>query len=164
VNRYQVRISVMEHKPVQGPGAVFGQKVADKLLDASVTTDQIGLIRTIVDGLLFEGIPDTQREDEKEDPVVASGGRWVSSPARPDPISDPLFRLARDGASGQFVIPPTVDADLPPVKTPIPEGEELKGGKHSGNCSCSRCEPPEPEEPVLFGPVVPRPVRDDPQA
>jgi hypothetical protein len=158
VNRYQVRISVVEQKPAPNPLVVMGARSPDKLLDASFTTDDIQNIRSIVDGLLFEGIPDTQREDEKEDGVP-----------------EPLRTLMRDGASGQLrygngepKMPPTVDADLPPVKTPIPEGEELKGGKHSGNCSCSACEPILPGEiatiqvpPSL---ITPRPVRDDPQA
>jgi len=174
--RFMVRLSVIEIASANGPTAIFGNTTTDKILDASVRIGSVQDIRSVIDGLLFEGIPDTQREDEKEDPVVASGGRWVSSPARPT-VAD----LIRDGASGQFTanLPPTVEAsgDVEyggregpsdfPIKTPIPEGEELKGGKHSGNCSCSGCEPILPGETATIQ-VPPamktRPIKDDPQA
>jgi hypothetical protein len=64
VNRYTVRISVLERKGANGPGGIFGQTMQDKLLDASFTTDEIESIRTQVDGLLFEGIPETQHRAE----------------------------------------------------------------------------------------------------
>jgi len=102
MNRYTVRISVTERKPANGPAAAFGASVPDKLLDATVTTDNLDQIRTMVDGLIFEGIPDTQREDEKEPTLVPIGteqrGVTVGAGYRlvPDhlrPLADPLEDL-----------------------------------------------------------------------
>ncbi len=68
MNRYTVRISVTQRKRMPGLAGIAGSETPDKLLDASVTTDDLVQVRSIVDGLIFEAIPDTQRPDEKEDP------------------------------------------------------------------------------------------------
>jgi hypothetical protein len=190
MNEFQIRLSVIQSKPVRGPGAVFGQRMPDKLLDASFTTDNVQNIRSIVDGLLFEAIPDTQRPEEKEEDIKTAGGRWIFVPS--DTKSEELNRP----------LPPTVDesgdldtasrlplaecehpercdiheheyggregpSDFPIVTTAAEDGLPA-GGKHSGNCSCRACEPILPGEvatiqvPSSF--ITPRRVRDDPQA
>jgi hypothetical protein len=135
MNRYQVRISVVERKPANGPAAVFGGTVPDKLMDASVSVDDVTEIRTIVDGLLFEGIPDTQREDEKHPEIQTAGGRWVF---QEDPLGTPGASNVVKIEPGRFVIPDQVEV---PVQHDV--GDETGGDSRV---------------------IRTRPIRDNPQA
>jgi hypothetical protein len=122
VNRYQVRISVVEMKAF-GMSAVVGGRTPDKLLDASFTTSDLDKIRDIVDGLIFEGIPETATEEERSN---------VSSTVTLPPTVEELGDVVILGEGYRL----NADSQI----------ERIPGGKHSGNCSCKGCEPILPGE------------------
>lgn len=154
MTRIKVEITIKEEGPLPGLPGLVGGTINREALSFTVYVDTLDEVEYRVADTIRAGLavhPSKQLFNKRPKEQLFNKGTMVAGEGRtktklPPTVEDSGdltterdIQAMADKAAGDGI------GCWPPVTDGLPS-EPMKGGKHSGNCSCKGCEEPDPQE------------------